>query len=386
MAPLKRYELWTPQGGVLTRPAYQQGWIPEVTEPLATNTGLAGFNGTLTNVNANQTNFTTDDEIIEGYQFNGSVQFRADNVTLRYCRIRGDTTTTPTDGRSLVDCGQSTCTNAYIHHCEIGAPQFAHWNWDNGIGGHDFTAEYNNIHHVVDGIGVFNATVSGDFATNTAIRFNYIHDLAYWTASAGGVVHPQDPTTHNDAIQHHEGHGTIIQGNAIHGKYARQYGHWFCTGNPAIEPYTSIALQSLAAGNPGYGGPFHVLPNRGSGTEATGRYNVAGANGEGSLACLLLDNVGGATSYDLEILGNWFYGAEYAINGGGNAYPGGGQFLGNFHRNRFSRDQGDQGSGGNGTQTINLQGGGWTGRFSAPTSGANMNYYMDNGAAITVRS
>jgi hypothetical protein len=367
---MSRLETWTPSGSLLKRRGrtsitFRDSLVSGVDKPTALNTGAyAGTqDGTL---NGNQI-ITTPGYILENKIINGSVSIRAANVVVRNCFILGAATVSS----GLVDCGNANCSNALIIDCTIapGSSQRC-----DGIRGHSFTAKRNNIYWVVDGIGPHNQTVAQPYQTNVVIEQNYIHDLAWWTAATGGVVHPSDTETHNDVIQHHGGGGTIIKGNTLDARYGRQYAHWWCTGDPAIEPYSPIALGSL-----GDGGPHQNLPDRGSGTEADGRYNWD------DLACLMISDEVGYT-FDLSVTDNWMIGGNFAVNGGGNANPGGGVEIGEFKRNRFSRDQGNQGSGGDTTQTINFQGGGWTsGDADIPTSGADMNYYEDNLAAITVR-
>jgi hypothetical protein len=365
-----RLETWNPVGSVLKRRnrsyiSPRDSLLSGLDQPTALNTGayVGTQDGTLT---GNQI-ITTPGTILENKIINGSVSIRAADVTVRNCYIRGAATVTS----GLVDCGNAACSNALIIDCTIapGSNQFC-----DGIRGHDFTAKRNNIYWVVDGMDPYNQTVAQPYQTNVVIEQNYIHDLSWWTAASGGVVHPIDTETHNDCIQHQGGGGTIIKGNTLDARYGRQYAHWFCTGDPQVEPYTSVALNSL-----GDGGPHQPLPDRGSGSEATGQYNYDDVAG-----LMIGDEVG--YSFNLSVTDNWFIGGNFAVNGGGNANPGGGVFLGEFKRNRFTRDQGNQGGGGDTTQTINFQGAGWTSSDAdVPLTGADKNYYGDNNADITVR-
>lgn len=402
--PARRYESWYAQGGILVRPNQLQ---IEVTEPSAANTGVQPFfEAGLDDVNVANTILTTDDEIIEGYNFLGRIEIRADNVTIRNCRVRGQNSA-PTGDWNLITCTHSNCTNAKIQWCDLW-PQYPHWNWDSGVTGHDFTMEFCHVRETTDNVNIFNTNgprVGGTtgqwlpYFTNVVLKQNFFENVAYWSAATGGVVHPQDTFTHNDTVQHQGGRGTIIQGNTFKTYYKTQYGHWQAVGggaylsdNPGSAPYVGVAIGSLGAGAPRFGGPFeaggtaqtwvatNTIPDIGSGTVATGRYN------QGSLSGLQIgQNVG--HSYDMQVLGNWFYGGGYSINGGGNSYPGNNEYYGDFHRNKFSRDQGAQSGGGNATQTINFDTAaepGWNGHFSAPTTGPNANLYFD-GQPITVR-
>lgn len=388
--PPKRYESWYAKGGILVRPSQL---LIEVDEPIIGNTGIQPFYASsLDNVVGNTTTFTTDDEVIEGYNFLGIVQPRADNVTLRNCKINGyPVTTTPGEGTALVDCTHSLCTNFKIEWCDL-KPQAPHWNWDSAIKGRHFTMRYCRLRECTDDVNIH---VYTDGFTHVVMEQNLFENVAFWTGQTGGIVHPQDAFTHNDSIQHIGGRGSRIRGNAFQTYYKRQYGHWedLGGGGAGTEPYVGIGINDLPQGAPRYGGPWvpggdsltwpglNTLPDRGSGTEATGRYN------RGSLSGLQIGRNLGA-SYELEVWGNWFYGSAFAINGGGNYYPGNNEFLGTFYRNRFSRDQGQQDIGGNFTHTINIDTDaepGWNGHVDIPTTGVNRNYYMSDGAAITVR-
>ena len=365
-----RLETWNPVGSILKRRdrSYitpRDGLVSGVDQPTANNTGAYAGTQDAT-LNSDQI-ITTPGTILENKIINGVVFIRAADVTVRNCYIRGGASV----GSCLVDCSNAACSNALIIDCTIapGNNQMC-----DGIRGHDFTAKRNNVYWCVDGIGPYNPTAAQPYQTNVVIEQNYIHDLSWWTAASVGVVHPSDTETHNDVIQHHGGGGTIIKGNTLDARYGRQYAHWFCTGDPQVEPYTSVALHSLPDG-----GPYQPLPDRGTGTEADGRYNTD------DQACLMINNIVGYT-FQLHVTDNWFIGGNFAVNGGGNTNPGGGVFLGEFKRNRFSRDQANQGSGGDTTQTINFQGAGWTSADAdIPLTGVDKNYYGDNNAAITVR-
>lgn len=372
-----RYESRLAVAGSLVRP-YR--YVLGVTKPSAANTGIPPYWQTrLTDVST-ATVVTTSNTVFVGMNFLNTVEVRAANVRFLFCKFQGSNST-PSDGSALLVCTHAACFNCIVEWCEF-EPQYPHWNWDSAISGHDYTARFCNLRKCTDLFNVFNSNATQPYQSGVIIEQNYLHDVAFWTATTNGVVHPSDDATHNDCIQIQGGLGTIIRGNFIDGRYARQYGHWFVTGDPTTEPYTMVAQQSLSAGAPGFGGPFQALPDRGTGTEATGRYNMGAP---GSLSCILLsDNVG--PIYNLVVTDNWLQGGEFAVNGGGNANPGGGVSLGTFYRNKFSRDQGGQGSGGNTTQTLNFQGGTWAGFVDAPTVGADANVYEDNLAGITVRT
>lgn len=373
-----------------------------VDQPTALNTGPIIPEASLTDVTGDPIIYTTP-QTLTFKRFLGRVHIRCSGMRFENCVFRGGTTT-PSDGDGLANCTNASCTNAYFQDCEF-YPQFVHWNWDSGVVGHDFTLDRCHIHHTTDGVNVYNTTIGGvtPYNTNVVIKQSLIEKLAYWTASTGGVVH-SDFATHNDGIQHQGGLGSQILGNALYGWYARQYGHWVETSTALAEasitePFTGVALTSLPAGNPWYGGPFqastsggNTIPDTGSGTWSTGRYNIGGAKWQtgntGSLAALLIgDEVG--PSGNLVIEDNWFYGGDFAVNGGGAVNTGGAYNM-FFRRNKFDHTQGSPTRSVNTdtTQTINFQqsGSSWAGHVTAPTTGADRNYYFDNNAAVTVRT
>jgi hypothetical protein len=372
----------------------RDGLVLGVDKPTSSNTGALQPASELIDVTSTTT-YSSNNQTITGRNFLARVIVTGNNVRFENCIFRGSVAA-PSGDQSLVDCTSQNMTGAYFQDCEF-YPQAPHWNWDQAIAGHDYTLDRCWVHHCTDGVAVHNDArwdATGTvYNTNVIIKQSLIEDLGYWTASSGGVVHPSDNATHNDAIQLHGGLGTQILGNTIRGVYARQYGHWVETSvSTAIEdiaePFTGVARFSLPAGAPWYAGPFqpssgNTIPDNGSGTEATGRYNI----GEpGSLACILIDNASGPT-YNLVVEDNWIEGGDFAVNGGGNPNPGGGVSLGAFRRNKFDYTQSSppRSSQSTTTQTLNFQGGGWAGFVTAPTTGADANEYY-NGEAITVRT
>jgi len=154
--------------------------------------------------------------------------------------------------------------------------------------------------------------------------------------------------------------------------------------NPTSEPYTTVTLGSLSDG-----GPFQPIPNRGStgglaltpGNESNGRYWWD------DVSALMLNSQQGPTS-DVIFTDNWCSGGNYFVNGGGNPLVGG-HNLGQFLRNKFVDDQGDYGSGlaSENGHTLDF-GGSYTAgvNVTAPTTGADKNYYIATNNGIVVRA
>lgn len=336
-------------------------------EPDATTTGVVpGI--ALTTYSGNIT-VTTPNQTFQNLRIEGYVKVQAANCFLKNCQIVG-TNAAPSVSTHLVDATHQSVSNLIVEDCEIN-PQYAHWNWGDGIVGHDYTARRCNVYHMTDCFGVYNTHLATPYATNVIIEACYAHDLGWWTAATTGIIHPSDTESHNDIIQQQGGTGTIIRGNSLRAMYARQYGHWWVT-DPTTEPYTTIALHSLADG-----GPYQTIPDRGNGTLATGRYNYDDLS-----AIMVNANVG--PSYDFDIHDNWFYGGNFCINAGGVTQSGT-QNFGSVVRNRFmDHAQGTQGSGGDNTYTVYL-GSGWNGHVTNGIGTADQNYYADNGHAINFR-
>lgn len=336
-------------------------FILGTTEPDATNVGIIP-GSTLTVWNGDIT--MTAGQTLSDLIINGRVTVNVANATITNCIIRGQNSA-PTTGVHLIDAMGAGCSNLLVQNCEIYA-QYPHWLWGDGIVGHDFTLQYSNIHHVTDCVGIFNTHASIPYNTNVTIQGCYLHDLTWWTAATTGVVHPSDTETHNDCVQQQGGHGTVMVGNRMDASYAKNAGHWLVS-NPYVEPYVTA------------GAPFQSIPDRGTGTEATGRYNRDDIS-----AIMFNNNVG--TSYGFTITDNWFRGGNYCLNAGGCASTPG-QNFGSVLRNRFDHSQGAQSSGGDNTVTIALDTTwGASGLYNLGIGTADQNYYMDNGNPVHCRT
>jgi hypothetical protein len=333
--------------------------VPGTYKPGPSTTGV--LPGVTRTVASGSVTISTDNTIYENVTLNGRLSIKAKNVIVRNCLITGGTLT-PAAG--LVNCANAAVSNFLMEDCTLVLSN-PHYTW-NGIVGHDFTMRRCDVSGTTDLVNVYNTNVTGPVPTGVVIEANWLHEMLWWSAPSAGIVHPSDTETHNDVIQHYGGSGTIVRGNLIDAAFKRQAGHWFVT-NPLVEPYVTVPLNSL----PG-GGPYQSIPDRGTGTEATGRYNFDDDS------CMLLNNTYGA-SYGFVFEDNWCYGGNYAINGGGNPYPGSGVNLGSFKRNKFDRKQGTQG------YTLAFLGN-WAGHVDAPTTGADANVYEDDGSPITVRT
>lgn len=306
---------------------------------------------------------STNDQVYEDHTVNGNISVTGKRITIRNCRM-SKLTVTNVNAEDLL-----------VEDCEI-RPHSPSNTDDSGVKGHDYTLRRVKISGFIDGINVYNNNSLPDgYASGVVVEHCWVAGLAYWTASAGGVVHPSDTWSHNDGVQHQGGWGSSFVGCLFDATLERQFAHWMAT-DWSTEPYTPIALNSLPDG-----GPWHTLPDRGTGTEATGRYNAdasSPAPKASSITNFLIGNNVG-TSRGLTVSYNWFIGGDMAFNGGGFNRGSETNHLLTAVGNRFSRDQGDQQTGGDDTMTFAGFGTGWSGFITQ--SG---NVYFD-GAAINFR-
>lgn len=194
--------------------------------PTAANTG---YSGTLTTHSGDIT-VTTAGTIIENLDVYGVIKIQAANVIVRNNRVRGNST-----GDALIDCRHVACSGAYIHHNTL-LPDTKSTLW-NGIIGHDYNAEWNNISGCVDAFGVYNNN-SGyqTLPTNVFIRHNYAHGAWCWSPDPSHT----DNKTHNDAVQiQGGGYVTIECNNFDWAPMAGSYAGIDCTSAIMITPNVS---------------------------------------------------------------------------------------------------------------------------------------------------
>jgi len=245
-------------------------------KPSAQNTGVPA--GVTLTPHYGDIIVTEDGTVLDALDIQGRVIVRAANVTIRRCRIRGkQTQPEPTEWIALVTAISSSCTNLLVEDCEI-APTYPSQG-TNGIQGYRFTSRRNNIHDVVDGLGMMG--VEGCRSES-----DYIHDLSYFSPDPNH----SDNQTHNDCIQFH----------------ANASPHW---GNHVVVGSFLGAYVSTSSG--------------------TGNSPVPQA-----LSCLMINE-----SVSLTVTDNWMEGGYYPVNGGDSDNAG--LDLGTFLRNRFDGARND---------------------------------------------
>jgi len=352
----------------------RSGLVMGVDKPDATNTGVLPGISRAT-VNGNVT--LGAGGLLKDKNVHGRVITTGANWRIENCLIDGGASTPG----QLVEC-QVAATSGIIIDSEIcSTPANMHWNW-NGPTGHNFQVIRCNIHHVTDGVGVFKTSANGGgsgvtYNSGVTVTQSWIHDLAWWSAATGGIVH-SDTTTHNDGIQIQGGTSTVITGNTIDAYLAQNFAHWWTVGQDLTEPYTFIAQRSLPTAAPYYGGPFQTIPDRGTGAFATGRYN-SGA----SLAAVMVNrNVGNVSA--TTITDNWINGGKAAINGGLVRVSG--EEFGDVLRNKFDRGQGlDNGTPGGDTTYTVLINSSYVGHVNGGVGTGDKNYYVDDNTEVLFR-
>lgn len=162
-------------------------------KPDATNTGVPAGTS-LTIVNGNVT-VTTNGTVIDSEDIRGFLIIKASNVTVRNSLIEGGVASSNGAGIDI-----QSGTNILIDHVTVN---LAHPSaLLDGIWGQNVTVQYSNISKGVDGMKA---------SDNSTIKYNYIHDLSYFSSDPNQGGGP----THNDTIQILDGANILVQGNNL---------------------------------------------------------------------------------------------------------------------------------------------------------------------------
>lgn len=149
---------------------------------------------------------TKDGTVIDGLDIHGFVSIRAKNVTIRNSVVRGSGPGSYSTG--LVSCLDARCSGAVVERTTLVPTTPS--PWITGILGHDFTARNVDVHHVVDGFGIFD-TNDPNGPVDVVIEDSWCHDLAYF---ANDPQQKNGPS-HNDCIQIQGGSNITITGNRL---------------------------------------------------------------------------------------------------------------------------------------------------------------------------
>ncbi|WP_182113260.1 hypothetical protein [Actinotalea sp. JY-7876] len=173
-------------------------------EPTAATTGVP--DGTPLTRHDGDLVITEPGTVIDGKDIHGFVSIRAADVTIRNSVVRGSGTGSYSTG--LVSCLDAACRGAVIEDTTLVPKQPS--PWITGILGHDYTARRVDVHHVVDGFGIFD-TGNGGGPVDVVIESSWCHDLSYFARDPQQDGGP----SHNDCIQIQGGSAIRITGNSL---------------------------------------------------------------------------------------------------------------------------------------------------------------------------
>lgn len=201
-------QTWYPQNGTLVRRGHTPGvdrdsLVIGTYTPDSTTTGVIPGT-TLTRSDGNMT-ITTNGTTLENLDIYGIVTVNAADVTIRNCRIRGDTNTATGD---CITCYGTGVQRLLVEDCTLirDTPN----EKSTGLVGHDFTARRLDISHTVDGLGAFNTNAPSS-PVNVTIEGCYVHDFSYFWP----CTYQSDNQTHNDCFQIQGGSNISIVGNNL---------------------------------------------------------------------------------------------------------------------------------------------------------------------------
>ncbi len=204
--------------------------------------------------------FTTNNALYDSMDYACYVRASTNltGVTWTRTRFRGDNRTL-SGNTALLDFNSAGLSGLVAQDCTF-QPDFPNL-WIDGIIGHDYTATRCKVLNTVDGFGVYNINLSGNYASNVTIHGCFVDQLAYFTPDPNHG----DNHTHNDCVQVQAGTNITIYGNAFKGYLA-----------PGIGQYASAGVST-------------------------------------SNTCVIINRISG-TSLDVTIDTNWLYGGGYTVN------------------------------------------------------------------------
>ncbi len=182
--------------------------------------------------------------IMQNQDIYGTVSIRVPNFTLRRSIVRGKQTQPGLEWIALVNVTVGSSTGSpvdvrstvVIEDSEI-APTYPS-SGTTGVYGYNFTARRLDIHHTVDGFGIW-------WFTN--LEANWVHDLTYFDEDGGHTN-----GTHNDCVQLHavskgpgaggSGGRNRIVGNRFQAFIAQD------AGTPATQARTQLCVPTPGAG------------------------------------------------------------------------------------------------------------------------------------------
>jgi hypothetical protein len=167
------------------KPSARTTGVPSVTQ-------LTAYTNQFGTISNGFLNITTPGITLSGYDIAAYVNIEAANVTIKNSLIEGPNfipsgIVGTTKGLNLISTIDGRAANFKIIDSTL-APIYP-TSHTQGIQGHSFTSERNNIYDTVDGFDPLGPDV--------ILTANYIHDLSWFTIDSGHI----DGHTHNDCIQ-----------------------------------------------------------------------------------------------------------------------------------------------------------------------------------------
>jgi hypothetical protein len=303
--------------------------VPGSYYPDATTTGLLTSAGSLTEW-AGSNIITTNTGPYENIKFTQNMDIRVGGLQFKNCWFAADPSN-PLYGVRLENAGVNS--QCYFESC-LFRPTTATVA-QNNIQGRNYYLRYCDISRGVDNCRMYYPTNLGAVALNIRVQQCYLHDLSWF------AVDPQQSNTetHNDNMQ-------------LQGSDRTDWGEppaYSATGN--ITPRNIFIFgNTIDSRYSTDTGDFGSLPDRGTGTTASGRYNY------GDLCGIQITPASGHHTTGLDAWNNLIIGGYRGINMGSvtQQIP-----VGSFWRNVFTDDQG-------GRANLN-PGGGWTLNTDATT-------------------
>ncbi|MBW7895504.1 MAG: RICIN domain-containing protein [Opitutaceae bacterium] len=255
------------------------------------------------------------------------------DVKFRNCRFSGPASAAPSNS-ALLFVTQTGPTPTLVEDCTF-FPQTPTHTLD-AVRGRNFTLRRCNISGTTDGIHLYGPGGAPFPDLQVLVETSYIHELVFWGPHIPGVGHSDG--THNDSVQIAQGYNATFRGNWMNGLLHQGLGDWGSYNK------TSPANQATSV--------FMITPSRGP---------ISG----------------------LTITHNWLGGGKATINQSNK--PGYTiTNIGSIVYNKFSHDQGLQGSGYNDTAAIIRTGSAAATNFNNG-NGQPSNVYEDNGVALKIR-
>jgi len=187
-------------GAIIPATAASADTALPITVPSASTTGIPAGK-TFTKVYNGNLVIKVANTVIDGWDIRGTVRIDAPGAVIKNSRITG--------GANPGNAGlvQNVASGAKFTIVDSEIYATTQTPYANGIFGSNFTAQRNDIHHVVDPIRVL--------SSNTYVYNNWLHDNLHFTSDP---VQNGGPS-HDDSIQIQGGSNIVVSGNRMSGSH-----------------------------------------------------------------------------------------------------------------------------------------------------------------------